>query len=209
MLKRAIDIAVSATALLALSGLMLVLAGLVRWRLGSPILFVQERPGRHGRIFKIMKFRTMHDSRGPDGKLLSDERRLSRFGSLMRKLSLDELPQLWNVLKGEMSLVGPRPLMVEYLERYSPEQARRHEVRPGITGLAQVNGRNDLTWVDRFKLDVWYVDHQSLTLDLTIIGKTLIKLIRPQGINKEGLTVGVEPFRGNVEETPPQLNKAA
>ncbi len=209
MVKRAIDIAVSATALLALSGLMLILAGLVRWRLSSPILFVQERPGRHGRIFKIMKFRTMHDSRGSDGKLLSDERRLSRFGSLMRKLSLDELPQLWNVLKGEMSLVGPRPLMVEYLERYSPEQARRHEVRPGITGLAQVNGRNDLTWVDRFKLDVWYVDHQSLTLDLTIIGKTLIKLIRPQGINKEGLTVGVEPFRGNAEETQPQLNKAA
>ena len=195
-LKRAIDIAVSVTALLLLSGLMLIVALLVRWRLGAPVLFRQRRPGRRARIFEIVKFRTMHNLRDPDGRLLSDEERLPRFGAIMRKLSLDELPQLWNVLKGEMSLVGPRPLLIDYLERYSPEQARRHEVRPGITGLAQVSGRNDLAWEQRFELDVWYVDHRSLGLDLWILWKTVLKLVRPEGVNKQGRMVGVEAFQG-------------
>lgn len=197
MFKRTIDVAVAATALTLLSGLMLILTILVRWRLGAPVLFVQERPGLNGRIFRIFKFRTMHNSTGPDGRFLRDDQRMSRFGNLMRTLSLDELPQLWNVLKGEMSLIGPRPLMVEYLERYSSEQARRHEVRPGITGLAQVSGRNDLSWEDRFELDVWYVDHRSLRLDLKIIGKTFLKLIKPEGVNQQGSAIGAEAFLGS------------
>lgn len=197
MLKRTLDVAVAATALTFLSGLMLILTILVRWRLGAPVLFVQERPGLNGHIFRIFKFRTMHNSTGTDGRFLRDDQRMSRFGNLMRTFSLDELPQLWNVLKGEMSLIGPRPLMVEYLELYSPEQARRHEVRPGITGLAQVSGRNDLSWEDRFKLDVWYVDHRSLGLDLKIIGKTFLKLIRPEGVNQQGSAIGAEAFQGS------------
>lgn len=195
-LKRAIDIVVSGTALLLLSGLMLLLAILVRWRLGAPVLFTQSRPGRHAEVFDIVKFRTMHDTTDADGRPLKDAERLPRFGAVMRTLSLDELPQLWNVLKGDMSLVGPRPLLIDYLDRYTPEQARRHEVRPGITGLAQVSGRNDLPWEKRFELDVWYVDNRSLGLDLKIMARTAVKLLRPTGVDKQGHAVGAEAFRG-------------
>ena len=203
MLKRTIDIAVSATALVVLLPVMIVVAVLVRLFLGAPVLFVQPRPGQDGRIFDLYKFRTMHNTCGPDGAPLSDEERMSSFGNLLRTLSLDELPQLWNVLKGEMSLVGPRPLRVEYLDLYTPEQARRHEVRPGITGLAQVSGRNDLSFEERFKLDVRYVDHHSLALDLEIMGKTVVKLLRPEGVIKEGYALGGETFTGTAA---PQAN---
>ena len=185
-MKRLFDIVVSACALLVLALPLWVLMWQVRRKLGSPVFFTQVRPGLHGKPFKMVKFRSMTSERGPDGELLPDAVRLTPFGRFLRSTSLDELPELWNVLKGDMSLVGPRPLLVEYLPLYSPEQARRHEVRPGITGWAQVNGRNAIGWEDKFKLDVWYVDHRSLWLDIKILWLTVKKVLVREGISAAG-----------------------
>ncbi|MDO8772752.1 MAG: sugar transferase [Burkholderiaceae bacterium] len=185
-MKRFFDLVLSALALLLLGVPLLFLIWRVRRKLGSPVLFRQTRPGLHGRPFEMVKFRTMTDARGPDGKLLPDAERLTAFGRFLRATSLDELPELWNVLKGDMSLVGPRPLLMEYLPLYSPEQARRHEARPGITGWAQVNGRNALSWEEKFKLDVWYVDHRSLWLDVKILWLTVRKVLVREGISAPG-----------------------
>lgn len=186
MLKRCFDFSIALTLLIALSPLLALLALTVCWRLGRPVLFAQIRPGLHGAPFEFYKLRTMTEARDAAGELLPDAARLTPFGKLMRKLSLDELPQLVNVLKGEMSLVGPRPLLMEYLPLYSKRQARRHEVRPGITGWAQVNGRNALAWEERFELDLWYVEHRSFWLDLKIIAMTVWRMLRPQGIAQPG-----------------------
>ncbi|MCD6555198.1 MAG: sugar transferase [Anaerolineae bacterium] len=194
--KRFFDVIISAIALTAISPLMALIALLVRLTLGAPVLFRQQRPGLHGKPFTIYKFRTMTNARDEHDHLLPDEQRLTRFGHFLRSTSLDELPELWNVLKGDMSLVGPRPLLMEYLERYTPEQARRHEVKPGITGWAQVNGRNALTWEEKFKLDVWYVDHCNLWLDLKILTLTLWKVLRREGITSEG-HVTMPEFEGS------------
>jgi len=185
-MKRLFDFCVAAFALLLLAVPLFCLAILVRTKLGSPVVFVQTRPGKDGKPFRMVKFRTMTDERGADGTLLPDAERLTRFGRLLRATSLDELPELWNVLKGDMSLVGPRPLLMEYLPLYSPEQARRHEVRPGVTGWAQVNGRNALSWEEKFALDVWYVDHQSFCLDLRILWLTVRKVLVREGISASG-----------------------
>ncbi len=195
-MKRLFDLLLSIGLVLALALPLLLLWALVRRKLGSPVLFRQVRPGLHGRPFMMVKFRTMTDERGADGELLPDARRLTSFGRFLRATSLDELPELWNVLRGEMSLVGPRPLLMEYLPLYSPEQARRHEVRPGITGWAQVNGRNALSWEERFKLDVWYVDHRSLWLDLRILWLTVRKVIVREGISAQGEAT-MPRFTGN------------
>jgi lipopolysaccharide/colanic/teichoic acid biosynthesis glycosyltransferase len=184
-LKRVVDVVGALIALVLFSVPLAVVALLVRLKLGAPIFFTQERAGFGGRTFRMIKFRSMTNERGPDGELLPDADRLPRFGRLLRSTSLDELPELFNVLKGDMSLVGPRPLLVRYLDRYTPEQARRHEVLPGLTGWAQINGRNALSWEDRFALDVWYVDHISLALDLKIIGKTFGKVLRRSGVSAE------------------------
>jgi lipopolysaccharide/colanic/teichoic acid biosynthesis glycosyltransferase len=184
--KRSFDLLLSLFGLLALALPLLVLTWLVRSKLGSPTLFIQERPGLHGKPFRMVKFRTLTQARGADGQLLPDALRLTSFGRFLRASSLDELPELWNVLKGDMSLVGPRPLLLEYLPLYSSEQARRHEVRPGITGWAQVNGRNALSWEDKFKLDVWYVDHRSLWLDIKILWLTVKKVLVRDGISAAG-----------------------
>src|SRR5690606_27170827 len=194
-MKRAFDIVVSAGLLILLSPIMAVLALLVWWHFGSPVLFQQVRPGKDARPFKMIKFRTMLDKRDAAGKLLPDHERLTPFGRFLRSTSLDELPELWNVLKGDMSLVGPRPLLMADLPPYSKEQARRHEVRPGLTGWAQVNGRNDLDWPSRFKLDVWYVDNRSFWLDLKILARTIIKVLGRHGINAKGEAT-MRPFRG-------------
>ena len=185
-MKRLFDIAAAACALLVLALPLLVVVWMVRRKLGSPVFFTQARPGLHGKPFEMVKFRTMTDARGPDGALLPDADRLTPFGRFLRASSLDELPELWNVLKGDMSLVGPRPLLMEYLPLYSPEQARRHEVRPGITGWAQVNGRNAIGWEDKFTLDVWYVDHRSLWLDVKILWLTVKKVLVREGISADG-----------------------
>jgi lipopolysaccharide/colanic/teichoic acid biosynthesis glycosyltransferase len=185
-MKRAIDFFLAAVVLIFLAVPLVFLALLVRTQLGTPILFRQVRPGRNGRLFKLAKFRTMTDERDASGGLLPDASRLTPFGRWLRATSLDELPSLWNVLKGDMSLVGPRPLLVEYLPLYSSEQARRHEVRPGITGWAQVNGRNALTWEQKFELDVWYVDHRSFWLDLRIMLMTVRKVFVREGISAKG-----------------------
>lgn len=185
-MKRLMDVLLAGLALLVLGLPLSLLACLVRLRLGSPVLFRQVRPGLHGRPFTLVKFRTMTDARGQDGALLPDAQRLGSFGSMLRSSSLDELPELWNVLRGDMSLVGPRPLLMEYLSLYSPEQARRHEVRPGITGWAQVNGRNALSWDERFSLDVWYVQHRTLRLDLQILWLTVRKVLTREGISAKG-----------------------
>jgi len=185
-MKRLLDIVIASMALPILALPMLAIALAVRLVLGKPVLFVQERPGLHGVPFKLIKFRTMREAYDAHGEPLSDTERMTRFGSFLRAMSLDELPELINVLKGEMSLVGPRPLMMAYLPLYSPEQARRHEVQPGITGWAQVNGRNALSWEEKFRLDVWYVDHQSLWLDLKILCLTPFAVLRAEGINQEG-----------------------
>ena len=185
-MKRAFDLLLSLGLLLMLALPLLLLCVMVRFKLGSPVLFRQTRPGLHGKPFKMVKFRTMTDARGPDGQLLPDAERLTAFGRFLRSSSFDELPELWNVLKGDMSLVGPRPLLMEYLPLYSPEQARRHEVRPGITGWAQVNGRNALSWEDKFLLDVWYVDHRSLWLDIKILWLTVRKVLVREGISAAG-----------------------
>jgi sugar transferase EpsL len=182
------DIAVAATSLVVFAPVMAAIAIAIRRDVGSPILFRQMRPGLHEQPFEIVKFRTMRDIRDSKGRLLPIEDRTTRLGSLLRRLSLDELPELWNILKGDMSLVGPRPLLMEYLPSYTPEQARRHEVRPGLTGWSQVNGRHALEWEDRFKLDVWYIDHWSLRLDLQILATTIRKVA-----SGEGAGMGKEP----------------
>jgi lipopolysaccharide/colanic/teichoic acid biosynthesis glycosyltransferase len=196
VLKRAFDVVGASAALVVLSPLLAVVALLVRVRMGSPVLFRQQRPGRGGRPFAITKFRTMTDRRGADGELLPDAQRLTALGRWLRRTSIDELPELLNVVHGDMSLVGPRPLLVEYLPRYSAEQARRHEVRPGITGWAQVNGRNAVTWDEKFALDVWYVDHRSLRLDFEILGKTVSQVFSGHGVSAPGHAT-MEPFRGS------------
>ena len=185
-MKRLFDVVVSACALLVLALPLLVVIWMVRRKLGSPVFFTQVRPGMHGKPFKMVKFRSMTSERGTDGELLPDAERLTPIGRFLRSTSLDELPELWNVLKGDMSLVGPRPLLMEYLPLYSPEQARRHEVRPGITGWAQVNGRNAISWEDKFKLDVWYMDHCSLWLDIKILWLTVKKVLVREGISAAG-----------------------
>ena len=194
--KRVADLSVASLALVLLALPMLVVVVLVRWRLGAPVLFAQRRPGKNARPFTLHKFRTMTDRQDADEKLLPDEERLTSFGRFLRSTSLDELPELLNVLRGEMSLVGPRPLLMQYLDRYTPEQARRHEVHPGITGWAQVNGRNALTWEQKFSLDVWYVDHLSLWLDLKIIVLTVWKILRREGISQPGQATA-EEFMGS------------
>lgn len=185
-MKRLFDFLLALLALLLLALPLLVVALLVRCKLGSPVLFRQVRPGLHGQPFEMVKFRTMTDARGADGALLPDAVRLTPFGRFLRASSLDELPELWNVLKGEMSLVGPRPLLMEYVPLYSAEQYRRHEVRPGVTGWAQVNGRNAISWEQKFKLDVWYVEHQSLALDIKILWLTVKKVLLRDGISAAG-----------------------
>ena len=184
--KRAFDVAASTSALIVLSPVLAITAYKVKKELGSPVLFRQTRPGLHGKPFEMIKFRTMKDATDKAGNALPDSERLTEFGKKLRASSLDELPELWNVLKGDMSLVGPRPLLMEYLPLYSAEQAKRHNVRPGVTGYAQVNGRNSLSWEDKFKLDTWYVEHQSLWLDMKILLKTVKKVIIKDGISAEG-----------------------
>jgi len=184
--KRFFDLLISLMALLLLFPALGLLALLVRRKLGAPVLFRQQRPGLHSKPFTLIKFRTITDKRDELGNLLPDAERLTKFGKFLRASSLDELPELWNVLKGEMSLVGPRPLLMQYLPLYTPEQARRHEVRPGITGWAQVNGRNAISWEDKFALDVWYVDHVSLMLDVKIIFLTVWKTIKREDISQDG-----------------------
>jgi lipopolysaccharide/colanic/teichoic acid biosynthesis glycosyltransferase len=186
MLKRIFDIFGAGVGLTVLSPVLLILVILIRRGMGSPLLFRQIRPGKDGEPFEMMKFRTMRDATGADGELLPDTVRLTRLGQTLRSSSLDELPELWNVLKGDMSLVGPRPLLMEYLPLYSPEQARRHNVRPGVTGWAQVNGRNAISWDEKFALDVWYVDNRSLWLDLKIIWLTIRKVLQREGISAAG-----------------------
>jgi len=185
-LKRLFDILVSITLLVLLAPVFLVVAVAIRLAGPGPVIFRQRRPGRHGKPFTLVKYRTMTDARDAEGRLLPDAQRLTRLGRFLRSSSLDELPELWNVLRGEMSLVGPRPLLMQYLERYTPEQARRHEVKPGMAGWAQVNGRNALTWEDRFRLDVYYVDHWSLAFDLRILGLTALKALKREGISEPG-----------------------
>jgi lipopolysaccharide/colanic/teichoic acid biosynthesis glycosyltransferase len=185
-LKRAFDIAVSASALIILAPVLSAVGLMVRLRMGPPALFRQVRPGLNGRPFELVKFRTMQDAIGDDGSPMPDAERLTQFGRWLRATSLDELPELWNVLRGEMSLVGPRPLLMDYLPLYTPEQSRRHEVRPGITGWAQVNGRNAISWERKFELDVWYVDRHSLWLDLKIILITLGRIMKREGISAPG-----------------------
>ncbi|WP_377113374.1 sugar transferase [Pseudoalteromonas sp. M58] len=195
-MKRLFDFIVALCALLTLLPVIIVVAALIRFKLGSPILFTQNRPGLNGDIFKMMKFRTMLDAKDKQGNLLPDEQRMTKFGSFLRSTSLDELPGLFNVLKGDMSLVGPRPLLVQYLPLYNKEQARRHNVRPGITGWAQVNGRNAISWEQKFELDVWYVNNQSMWLDLKILLLTVKKVFIRDGINADG-HVTIEPFKGS------------
>lgn len=191
------DRVMAALLLLLFSPILIVVAILLRIRMGSPIVFTQARPGKNNRIFTVYKFRTMTSDCDAEGNLLSDEARLIPLGQFLRKASLDELPQLWNVLIGDMSFVGPRPLLVRYLERYSPEQARRHDVQPGITGWAQVNGRNALSWDEKFRLDLWYVDHWSLWLDLKILLLTVKKVLKQEGISQSADVVAMPEFFGN------------
>ena len=198
MIKRTFDILISLAALLLLWPVLLVLAVLVRVKLGPPALFRQQRPGLHGRPFTMLKFRTMTGARDAQGNLLPDAERLPSFGRSLRSTSLDELPELINVLAGDMSLVGPRPLLMRYLDRYTPEQMRRHEVRPGITGWAQVNGRNAITWDQKFALDIWYVEHQSLRLDLRILWLTVRNVLRREGISQAGEAT-MEEFLGTTD----------
>lgn len=195
--KRAFDLAITIPLLLLCTPLLALVALLVRLKLGRPVLFRQQRPGLHGQPFTLFKFRTMTDARDAEGNLLPDAERLTPFGAFLRSASLDELPELINVLKGEMSLVGPRPLHMRYLERYTPEQARRHDVRPGITGWAQVHGRNAVDWETRFALDVYYVDHQSFGFDLRVLGRTLAVVLKREGISETG-HVTMSEFMGTV-----------
>jgi sugar transferase EpsL len=194
--KRFVDLLLTLPTLIVLSPLYGLLAFMVRLRMGKPVFFRQVRPGLHGKPFGLLKFRSMTEDRDEKGDLLPDEGRITELGRSLRSTSLDELPELFNVLMGHMSLVGPRPLLMQYLERYTPEQARRHEAKPGITGWAQVNGRNAITWEEKFKLDVWYVDHMSFWLDLKIIAMTVYKILKREGINQLGHATA-EEFMGN------------
>ncbi|NJD58097.1 MAG: UDP-galactose phosphate transferase [Anaerolineales bacterium] len=196
--KRILDIIVTIPSIILLSPLLLVIAILVRINFGSPIIFRQKRPGFHGKPFWVHKFRSMTNERDDQDQLLPDGQRMTRLGRFLRSTSLDELPEMINVLRGEMSWVGPRPLLMQYLERYSPEQNRRHDVLPGITGWAQINGRNALTWEEKFELDVWYVDHWSLWLDIKILLLSVVKVLQRQGINQPGQATADE-FMGNHE----------
>jgi lipopolysaccharide/colanic/teichoic acid biosynthesis glycosyltransferase len=197
-MKRIFDFTLATIGLLLLAPIIILVIVLVRVKLGAPIFFCQIRPGKDGEPFTMYKFRTMVDARDKEGNLLHDKDRLTGFGQFLRASSLDELPELWNVIKGEMSLVGPRPLLVEYLPLYSEEQARRHEVKPGITGWAQVNGRNAISWEEKFKLDVWYVDHQSVWLDVKILWLTVAKVCKRDGVSAEG-HVTTEKFDGKIQ----------
>lgn len=196
-MKRLIDIIISLTALIILSPIFLLVANKVRKNLGSPIFFYQERPGRDGKLFKMIKFRSMKDAFDKDGNPLPDDQRITPFGQKLRSTSLDEMPQLINVLKGDMSIVGPRPQMKEFLDHYTPHQMRRHEVKPGMTGLAQVSGRNNLSWEEKFDLDVEYVERQSTLLDFKIMFKTVEVMLKKEGINAPDQQVGAERFSGN------------
>ncbi len=200
LIKSVVDRSVAAVALLILSPVLLLVALLVRWKMGGPVLFRQKRPGYRGHPFVMIKFRTMRDATDSNGRVLPDEERLTPLGSWLRSSSLDELPELINVVRGEMSLVGPRPLMMEYLDRYSPEQARRHDVMPGITGWAQVNGRNAIDWDEKLSLDVWYVDHWSLLLDLKILFRTLKTVLVREGISYAGCATTTEFMGGQRDE---------
>jgi len=193
--KRVFDLLLSIPVLILVSPVIIVVTLLVRMRLGSPVFFSQLRPGLHARPFYMLKFRTMTNTRGSDGRLLSDDKRMTRLGNFLRRTSIDELPEFVNVFKGDMSLVGPRPLLMQYLDRYTPEQARRHEVKPGITGWAQIHGRNALTWEEKFKLDVWYVDNWFLWLDIKIIAMTIWKILQREGISQPGQAT-MEEFKG-------------
>lgn len=195
-MKRAMDLVGALAALVLLSPIVVVLCILVRSKLGSPVFFRQVRPGIEGRPFKMVKFRTMTDERGPDGALLPDDQRLTALGAWLRSTSLDELPELFNVLKGDMSLVGPRPLLMDYLSLYNDRQARRHEVHPGITGWAQINGRNALSWEEKFELDVWYVDNHSLGLDIKILFRTVLQVLKRDGIS-HGEDATMPRFKGS------------
>jgi lipopolysaccharide/colanic/teichoic acid biosynthesis glycosyltransferase len=200
--KRGVDVAVATAALVVLSPVLAVLAALVRGSMGSPVLFRQVRPGRHGELFTMLKFRTMTDRRDEHGELLPDAQRLTALGRFLRRTSLDELPELYNVVIGDMSIVGPRPLLVEYLPLYDERQRRRHEVRPGITGWTQVNGRNALSWEEKFELDTWYVDHRSLRLDAKILLMTIRQVVGGRGVTGPGHAT-MEPFRGNADPAAP------
>lgn len=199
-MKRLFDFLTSLVALILLSPVIAIVAWKIRNNLGSPVLFRQARPGKNGELFEMVKFRTMKDAVDEKGIPLPDSERMTPFGNKLRNSSLDELPELWNVLKGEMSLVGPRPLLEQYLPLYSDEQARRHEVRPGVTGWAQINGRNALSWDEKFALDVWYVDNRSFLLDMKILFLTVRKVFVKEGISAEG-HVTIEPFKGNKNDT--------
>lgn len=190
--KRALDLGVVVPLAILTSPLSLVLWLLVRWRLGAPALFRQQRPGRNGEIFTLVKYRTMTQERDGTGALLPDAERLTGLGQFLRATSLDEIPELWNVFRGDMSLVGPRPLLVRYLDRYTPEQARRHEVRPGVTGWAQVNGRNAVAWDDKFRMDTWYVDNLSFGLDAMVLWRTLVTVVKREGISAAGQATAAE-----------------
>lgn len=197
-IKRIIDLVLSGIALLALSPVYLILAVLVRVKLGRPVLFSQERPGKNEKVFRMYKFRSMTDARDVDGNLLPDEKRLTHFSAMLRATSLDELPELWNIFKGDMSIVGPRPLLVRYLPRYNDRQRRRHDVRPGLTGWAQVNGRNAISWEQKFEYDVEYVEKESLLFDVKILFMTVGKVLYRSGISQEG-NATMEEFMGNEE----------
>lgn len=197
--KRLLDLLLTTVGLIVLSPILLITAILVRIYLGAPVIFSQLRPGYKGKPFRIYKFRTMNDARDAQGELLPDEQRLTRLGHILRATSIDELPELFNVLRGEMSWVGPRPLLMQYLERYNAEQARRHDVLPGVTGWAQINGRNTITWEDKFRLDVWYVDNWSLGLDIKILALTVWKVIKREGISQPGYATS-EEFMGSEKD---------
>jgi len=198
-IKRVIDFTLALLLLIFVWPFLLVIFVLLRIKIGSPVMLQQRRPGFKGKPFAIYKFRTMTEERDSNGRLLPDEQRITKVGGILRSFSLDELPEIFNVLRGEMSLIGPRPLMMQYLERYTPEQARRHEVMPGITGWVQVNGRNTLTWEEKFSLDVWYVDHQSFLLDMRILFTTAWKVLSREGISQEGF-VAAEEFMGSPQK---------
>ena len=195
-MKRVFDVSIALLCLISFFPIFLILALLIARRMGAPVIFRQARPGLNGQPFEMIKFRTMRDAEDKNGNQLPDEQRLTKLGQFLRAARLDELPELWNVLKGDMSLVGPRPLLMEYLPLYSDEQRRRHEVRPGVTGWAQVNGRNAISWDEKFKLDVWYVDNQSFWLDIKILFLTVFKVFKRDGISQEG-QVTMERFKGS------------
>lgn len=206
IIKRLIDSFFSILLISLLSPFILIITILIKNKIGTPIIFKQQRPGKDSKIFTMYKFRTMTDKKDENGNLLPDEKRLTKFGNFLRKTSLDELPELFNILKGDMSFVGPRPLLVRYMARYNDEQKRRHEVKPGLTGWAQVNGRNAISWEDKFKLDVWYVDHWSLWLDVKIILLTIIKVLKREGVSQQG-HVTMEEFKGTQNNSNSKISK--